>query len=97
MKIHKNVISGQCKGSLVRIQIRYTAIFLGVDWLPCGWSGLQFGFFAPAHNPKIGYRCIKFYGHFLPGLHGPVPSWPKWYRRIYKQMKTRRCLNPHYI
>lgn len=92
MKIMKNVISGQCGNSFVRIQIRYTAFFFGHGWLPRGWSGLQFGFFAPAHNPKIGYRCIAFYASLLPGMPGAVFQWPKWYRWIEKQMSFRRVL-----
>jgi hypothetical protein len=90
MKIHKNVISGQCKGSLMRIQIGYTAIFIGTNWLPIGWSGLQFGIFAPDHNSKIGYRRIAFYGSFLPGLPGSVGQWPKWYKWLNRQMSFRR-------
>ena len=90
MKIMRNVESGQCKDSLVRIQVRWTAFFLGKGWLPNGWSGLQVGIFAPSHNPKIGYRCIAFYAQLLPGMPGVVPKWPKWYRWIHRQMKFRR-------
>ena len=92
MKIMRNVISGQCKDSLIRIQFGYTAIFLGQGWLPKGWSGLQFGFFAPAHNPKVGYRRIAFYGCFLPGMPGAIMQWPRWYRLLEKQMRFRRIL-----
>ena len=97
LEIMKNVISGQCANSFIRIQLRYTAIFLGRRWVPKGWSGLQFGFFAPAHNPDIGYRCIAFYGSFLPGLSGSVGRWPQWYRWMKKQMKYRFILRRGFV
>jgi hypothetical protein len=92
MKIMRNVISGQCKSSFIRIQIGYTAIFLGDNWLPKGWSGLQLGLCAPAHNPKIGYKRIAFYASLLPGMPGAVVQWPKWYRWLNNQMRFRRRL-----
>lgn len=92
MEIHKNVISGSCGSSLMRIQIRYTAFFIGQGLLPKNWHGLQFGVFAPAHSPKIGYRCIAFYCKLLPGLPGAVSRWPTWYRVLQKQMSSRRLL-----
>ena len=92
MEIMRNVISGQCKNSLARIQIGYTAIFIGQGLLPKGWSGFQLGLFAPAHNPKVGYKRIAFYGCFLPGMPGAVIRWPKWYRWFKKQMSFRRKL-----
>lgn len=90
MEIMKNVISGQCKNNFLRIQIGYTAIFIGRGWMPKGWSGFQVGIFAPSHNPKIGYKRIAFYGSFLSGLSGPVAQWPVWYRWLHKQMSFRR-------
>ena len=97
MVIMKNVISGQCANSLARIQIRYTAIFIGQGWIPLGWHGVRWGFFAPAHNPKIGYRCVAFYGSLLPGMPGAVSRWPKWYRWIKKQMTFRRTLIKNFV
>jgi len=79
------------------VQVRYTAFFFGKNWLPAGWSGLQLGIFAPAHNPKIGYYCIAFYAQLLPGLSGSVFSWPKWYRVIKKQMSFRRTFLKNFI
>ncbi len=89
-EINKNVISGQCARSLARIQIRYTAIFVGYGLLPkCFGGGLQFGIFAPSHNPEIGYRCISFYGRVLFSLKGAVCNWPKWYKWLWKKTSFR--------
>ena len=65
--------------------------------MPKGWQGIQFGVFAPAHNPNIGYRCIKFYANLIPAMPGAVIRWPKWYRWIEKQMSTSRCLGKGFI
>lgn len=97
MKVRKNVISGQCYGALVCIQVRYTAIFMGQDWIPKGWQGLKFGVFAPAHNPKIGYRCVAFYGSLLPAMPDSFYLWPKWYKWIYRQMKFKRILSKDFF
>ena len=97
MKIMRNVADGQCGNSLMRIQIRYTAIFLGTGWLPKEWSGLQFGMFAPAHNPKIGYKCIAFYACFLPGLPGSVCNWPIWYRTLRRLFRFRIVILPNFV
>lgn len=83
-EIQRNVESGQCKNALMRVQIGYTAIFLGVGLIKKGWSGLQFGFLAPAHNPLLGYKRIKFYARLLPGLSGCVGDWPSWYSKLKK-------------
>lgn len=88
--IDKNVISGQCCNSFARIQIGYTAIFLICGFNSKGWQGLQFGFFAPAHNPDIGYRRSAFYFSLLPAMPGPpVSKWPKWYRTLHRCLKRR--------
>lgn len=86
--LQRNVMSGQCKQCLMRIQIRYTALFVGVGWLPEGWSGLQWGFFTPV-KIKDKYRCLGFYGGLLPGLPGAVCRWPKWYYKVWKFLYFR--------
>ena len=96
-EIHKKVISGQCYGALLRIQVRYTAIFIGTNLLPKGWQGLQMGVFAPAHNPNKGYKCVKFYISLLPALPGPVVNWPNWYKVFHKQMQSKRYLISGYV
>ena len=92
ISIDKNVVSGQCYNSLARVQILYAAYFIGVGFIPKGWQGLQFGFFAPAHNPDIGYRCVKFYASVLPGIPGSCAQWPNWYRWLKKQFSINLCL-----
>jgi hypothetical protein len=97
IKIDKNVISGQCYNAWVRIQIRYTAIFIGVGLIPNGWQGLQFGIFAPAHSPKHGYCLKAFYADFLPAIPGPVTQWPNWYRRLKLNLLIRKVLAKGYV
>jgi len=81
-KIHRNVMSGQCKGALVRIQVRYTALFIGSGWIP-GRFGFQLGLFTPKRNEDYAddYRCTGFW--FSPGgfkdksIHA-LPNWQRW-------------------
>ena len=54
-KIQRDVMSGQCKGALARIQVRYTALFIGTGWIR-GWAGSQIGLFTP-RKTENGYRC----------------------------------------
>lgn len=93
MRIERNVYEMQCKSHFIQIQIRYTVILLGKNWLPNEWHGLKIGLFAPTHNPRYGYRLRAFYCCLLPGLPGAVNKWPKWYRFMRKQMSSRRTLS----
>ena len=92
MEICRHTICGQCYSYFIRIQIGYTAYFFGKNWLPTNWQGLQVGLFAPAHNPNVGYRLIAFYLSLLPAMPGPVSEWPKVYRWMNHQMRSRRVL-----
>jgi hypothetical protein len=83
IEIHRNVISGQCFGALIRIQVGYSAIFLGCGFLPKDWSGLQWGIFAPMKT-ESGYVRKGFYGSLLPGIAGPPAfAWPRWYHKLW--------------
>lgn len=83
-KIQKNVVSGQCKGALARIQIRYTALIIGSGWMR-GWVGTRIGIFSP-RKTEDGYRCTSFYFHpwFAPDI--TVNQLPKWYRTITRMI-----------
>jgi hypothetical protein len=74
--IHRNVMSGQCKGSLLRLQIRHTAIFF-FPWFR-GWSGSHIGLFVPR---KVNgyYRCTGF--RFRPWFASDIAvnRLPNWY------------------
>jgi hypothetical protein len=94
---HKNVESGQCYNAWARIQVRWTAYFVGVGLMPKGWQGLHFGFFAPAHSPKCGYRLVAFYAKILPAMPGPVVRWPSWYRWVHGKLSARMVLAKGYV
>lgn len=85
--IQRNVMSGQCKGALLRIQIRYTAIFMGAGWIG-SWAGSQIGFFTPKKTDN-GYTCTGF--HFEPWLAPDVPvcGLPRWYRSTMRAITFR--------
>jgi hypothetical protein len=76
--LQRNVMSGQCKGALLRLQVCYTAIFL-FPGLIRGWAGSHIGLFTP-RKTDTGYTCTGFY--FRPWLAPDVPvcQLPKWYR-----------------
>ena len=78
IRIHRDVVSGQCKGALLRIQVRYTAIVL-FPGLIRGWTGSQIGMFAP-RTTRGGYQCTRFYVHPWLAPDVPVSRLPKWYR-----------------
>lgn len=75
--MHKDVMSGQCKGAVLRLQIRYTAIFLFPSLIR-GWAGSHIGIFTP-RKTESGYSCTGFY--FRPWLAPDVTvcELPKWY------------------
>lgn len=85
--IQRNVMSGQCKGALLRLQIRYTAIFL-LPGLIRGWAGGHIGFFTP-RKTATGYACTGFY--FEPWLAPDiaVAELPLWYRRVMRALSFR--------
>jgi len=85
--IHKNVMSGQCKNALFRIQIRYTALFLFPGWIP-GWAGSQIGLFTP-RKTSTGYKCTGFY--FQPWLAPDIAviQLPKWYVKMLRAISFR--------
>lgn len=82
--IQRNVMSGQCKGALLRIQVRYTAIFVCAGLIR-GWAGSHLGIFTP-RKTKDGYKCTGFY--FRPWLAPDVAvsQLPKWYLRIARSL-----------
>ena len=86
-RIHRNVMSGQCKGSPLRIQIRYTAIFL-LPGLIRGWSGSHIGLFTP-RKTETGYSCTGFW--FRPWLAPDVAvsRLPAWYRLAMRSLSFR--------
>jgi len=84
--IDRNVISGQCKGALLRVQVRYTAIFFGVGFIP-SWYGMQVGLFAPRHSPMNGYSCTKFYGSFMMGKDIPIIQKPRIIRWLNRALR----------
>lgn len=79
--IQRDVMSGQCKGALLRIQFRYTAVFLFPGLIP-GWVGSQIGLFVPKKATTGGYSCTGFY--FQPWLARDISvgRLPTWYRRL---------------
>ena len=79
-KIQRDVMSGQCKGALARIQVRYTALFIGTGWIR-GWAGSQIGLFTP-RKTENGYRCIGFYFHLWLAPDIAVCRLPKWYLAV---------------
>ena len=85
--IHRNVMCGQCKGALLRLQVGYTAIFLFPGLLP-GWAGSRVGLFTPRKVGK-GFACLGFY--FLPWLAPDVATCllPKWYRWATRAVSFR--------
>lgn len=86
-EIQKNVMSGQCKNTLLRIQLRYTALFIGVGLIP-GWAGTQIGLFTPK-KCEGGYRCLGVYFHPWLAPDIPVVRLPKWYRVLMKFISFR--------
>lgn len=87
INIHKDVESGQCKGALLRIQFKTTAIFLfsGLRfWFKDGFAGSQIGLFAPNGYVDGKYRFTKFYFRpwFAPDI--AVCRLPTWYRRAMR-------------
>ncbi len=61
MKIMRNVISGQAGNCYIRIQIRFTAIYIGKR--PRKWKQIYVGIFAPTHGHKTksGYKLNDWY------------------------------------
>lgn len=81
--ITRNVESGQCKGALLRIQIRTTAIFLfsGMRlWFKNGFAGSQVGLFAPNGYKNGKYKFTRFYFHPWLAPDVAVCRLPQWYR-----------------
>lgn len=85
--IQTNVMSGQCKGALLRIQIRYTAIFLLPGWIG-SWCGGHIGLFTPRKTPD-GYICTGFY--FQPWLSPDkaIIDLPQWYVKSLRAISFR--------
>jgi len=86
-EIQRDVMSGQCKGALARIQVRYTALFIGTGWIR-GWAGSQIGLFTP-RKTESGYRCTGFY--FQPWLAPDIAvcRLPRWYRAVTRAISFR--------
>lgn len=86
-KIQRDVMSGQCKGALARIQVRYTALFIGTGWIR-GWAGSQIGLFTP-RKTENGYRCTGFYFHPWLAPDIAVGRLPRWYRLLTRAISFR--------
>ena len=86
-KIQRNVVAGQCKGAIVRIQMRYTALVIGSGWIR-GWAGTRIGFFSPRKTDD-GYRCTGFY--FFPWLAPDIAvcQLPRWYLATTRAISFR--------
>jgi hypothetical protein len=78
--LQRNVMSGQCKRTLLRIQVGYTALLIFPGLIP-GWCGSQIGLFTPGKTEN-GYRCTEFYVHPWLAPDIPVCRLPKWYLRL---------------
>lgn len=76
--VQKDVMSGQCKGALLRLQVRYTAYFLFPGLIP-GWVGSQIGLFTPVKKGDE-YTCRGFYFHPWLAKDVAISQLPKWYR-----------------
>ena len=87
--IHRNVMSGQCVGAPLRLQVRHTALFL-LPGLIKGWTGSQIGLFTPRKTAD-GYRCTGFY--FQPWLapRVAVSRLPRWYRAVASALSFDRA------
>ena len=87
--IQRDVISGQCKGALLRLQVRYTAVFLLPGLIP-GWAGSRIGLFTPRKTAD-GYACTGFW--FRPWLAPDVPisRLPRWYRTATRRLSFERA------
>ena len=87
IEIDRNVMCGQCKNALLRVQIRHTAVFFGAGWID-GWAGSQIGFFTPRKTEE-GYSCTGFY--FLPWLYPDIAvcQAPTWYRKTMRAISFR--------
>lgn len=85
--VQRNVMSGQCKGALLRFQVRHTAVFFFQGWVR-GWAGSQVGLFTP-RKTKDGYRCTGFY--FRPWLAPDIAvcRLPRWYVRLANALSLR--------
>lgn len=87
--IQRNVMSGQAKRCIARIQVGYTAIFI----LPRIFDnriGMQVGLFVPK---KINDKYIRIGFWFTLGLHKDVSIYrlPKWQQLIYRTINFRTC------
>ena len=87
--IQRDVMSGQCKGALLRLQVRYTAVFLLPGLVP-GWAGSQIGLFTPRKTAE-GYSCTGFW--FRPWLAPDVAvsRLPRWYRALTGRLSFERA------
>lgn len=91
IQIQRNVLSGQCKNALLRIQVGYTAIYFFSGVIP-GWAGTKIGVFAPVKGVE-GYVRKGFY--FQPWLARDVAvsRLPRWYVRVARALSFEigRC------
>lgn len=85
--LQRNVMSGQCKGALLRFQVRHTALFVLPGLIP-GWAGSQVGLFTPRKTPA-GYRCTGFYASLWLAPDVAVSRLPKWYRVMTRCLRFR--------
>lgn len=85
--MQRDVMSGQCKGALLRLQVRYTAVFL-FPGLIRSWAGSQIGIFTP-RKTESGYRCTGFYFHPWLAPDIAVCRLPRWYRALTRAISFR--------
>lgn len=76
--IQSKCMTGAAHGCLLRIQIRYTAIFIK-SWNKYHY-GFQLGLFAPGIF-KGEYRCFDFYWYSIPKRwwHREKKYWRDWF------------------
>lgn len=82
INVQKNVYCGQCKNTVLRIQIGYVAIYFLVGFIP-GWVGTQIGIFSP-RKVNGEYRRTGFYLRPWFAPDKPIHKLPTWYLKLTK-------------
>lgn len=87
IEVKRNVMSGQAKRCLARIQIGYTA-FTILPKMFDGYVGMQIGLFTP-RKTELGYSRTGAW--FSIGLHKDksIYQLPSWYRALCKIFNFR--------
>jgi len=88
--VQRDVMSGQCVGSPLRVQVGYTAVFL-FPGLIGTWTGTKIGLFTP-RRPAPGQPYTRSGFYFYPWLASRVSihRLPKWYRVLTNALSFER-------